>query len=351
MTNRLLTLALMAFLAGCGSSNPFMDDGTGDGDTDGDTTTDSTLPPGTTNPTPGGAILRSEPRQDANGDHYGDGFANNISYNATSDTFYVDGLAFDGSQPEGVPYGRSVPGNLGSYALYEAPLTHPDFITSNPINQFPHRALYGVSSTGNTEFAIVRTGAYMDFGFGGFIYQRSGGVTLPTQGQAHYAGDYAGIRDFSGSGGLEYITGDMEVDIDFDAFPDNCAGAGCNAVHGYVFNRQIYDTDGNNITGAYLTALNANLPSGSPPATEVPAILFRIGPGVMDSNGEITGDAYTVGPDGQQLDEGNYYLLMSGNHTAGTGGEIVGVIVVEGADPRVDDVQVRETGGFILPRQ
>ncbi|MFD1510687.1 hypothetical protein [Lacimonas salitolerans] len=213
-----------------------------------------------------------------------------------------------------------------------------------------HRALYGVSTSGNTEFAIVRTGSYIQYGFGGFVYQRSGGVVLPQEGQATYSGDYGGIRDFSGAGGLEYVTGDMTVDVDFKGFRNNCSGATCaDAIRGVVSNRKFFDVDGGDRTAGYITALNDDRPTGAAPVTEVPTIRFEVGPNVMDGNGEATGNAFSTAF-GDQLDEGNYYIVLSGDHTAGDGGEIVGVVVVESDDPRFTDVTVRETGGFILER-
>lgn len=368
MVKQLLSVSALCLLVACGNStNPFMDDGTGDGgggDTGGDTgapiDSDGSLPPGTTDPTPNTAIFRSEARVTGSDDaNYGNGFANSIAYDAANDTFFVGGLAFDGSQPDGVEYNRATPGNLRSHALYEAPATHPDALNSTPIAQFTHRAVYGVSPSGNTEFAIVRTGNYANYGFGGFIYQRNedpadptaDDVVLPTEGQATYSGDYAGLRDFQNRGGLELVQAQAQVDIDFDAFNGNCTGVNCtNAIRGYIFNREILDLNGNDVSSGYISALNEDLPDGVAPTTIMPEIRFRIGPSVMDQNGEATGEAFTTDPEGDVLDEGNYYLLLSGDHTASPGGEVVGMVVVEGEDPRFDGVDVRETGGFIATR-
>lgn len=42
---------------------------------------------------------------------------------------------------------------------------------------------------------------------------------------------------------------------------------------------------------------------------------------------------------------------MAGDHTpGGTGGEIVGIIVVEGNERRAPGTTFRETGGFIVER-
>ena len=64
-------------------------------------------------------------------------------------------------------------------------------------------------------------------------------------------------------------------------------------------------------------------------------------------NGEITGEAFSTAA-GETFESGNYYAVMSGDHR--TGGELVGVIVVEADDPRGHNITVRETGGFIVNR-
>ena len=351
ITRILAALLCLSVLAACDGGSPLKstdDDGSGNGGSGGDSGTpivsDGDLPPGTASPTRRSGIFRREPL-DAEA---GNGYANDFRYDAATDTFFVDGLAFDGSQPGGVPYARATPGSLGGrYALYEAPATFTDPINGAPIGQFQHRALYGVSDSGQTEFAIVRTGNYIEYGFGGFLYQRNEGVTLPREGQATYTGAYGAIRDFDGQGGLEYASGRMQVDVDFSGFRNNCDGTVCaDAVRGYVFDRAIFDIDGNDVTQEYLDALNEDNDTA---AVDLPILQFRIGPSVMTVNGEVTGEAFSTFA-GSTLEAGNYYAILSGDHTSAPGGEIVGVIVVESDDPRFQSVTVRETGGFIVNR-
>lgn len=344
--------ALLLPLAACSSgvgTNPITG-GTTDAGTDTGTDTgtdddtggidsDGTQPPGTTSPTPQTAIYRYEP-SDGNGSGYATGF----SYDSTTDTFTVDNLGFDGDNS----YTRDdMVGSLGPFAVYENANQFNDSTTGAPINQFSHKVIYGVSKNtdadghATTEFAIVRTGAYVGYGFGGFVYQRSGEVTLPTTGQAFYSGDYAGLRDFDGRGGMEYATGDMEVAIDFEDFD---AG---DAVQGWVTNRRIFDVDGNDITNGMLAALTAEYDGTF---TTLPRLTFTVGPGALDANGELLGGvkSYVVDSNGavQEFESGNYYALLSGQNAD----EIAGVLVVEADDPRYDGVTVRETGGFILYR-
>jgi hypothetical protein len=370
---KLPTVLLTACLLAACSGNPFDQpetDGTTDGATDSGTVTpdptpiDGTgLPPGTGNPTPNSAIVRYEARgTDAN---QGNGYANGFTYNSTTDTFYVEGLAFDGDQPTGTPYTRvetspGVPLPLGTgFAAYEGPSTVPDFLTGAPIDQLTHRAVYGVSTSGRTQLAIVRTGSYIGYGFGGYVYQRNQidgtGVvlpTLPTQGQATYSGPYAGLRDFNGSGGLEYVTGSAQVSIDFDGFSGNCTPTRCvDAVRGSITDRQVFDLAGNNITGTIVNTINTE---DNAALTALPVLRFTIGTGVLDANGEIRGSVNSSFTDldgrGVAYEAGNYYAVMAGDHTTSPGGEIVGIIVVEGQDRRAPGTTFRETGGFIVER-
>lgn len=340
MRNILMATSLLAVLAACDSSgtNPF-DDPT-DPDTgeeepvdDGDPVdSDRVLPPGTASPTPGSTIFRRE-AQDADS---GNGYATDFAYDSATDTFTVDGLAFDGDNT----YERDDQvGSLGPYAVYEADSTVTDSFDGDVVSQFSYKALYGVSQNqGRTEFAIVRTGAYAGYGFGGFIYQRNEGVTLPDQGQAVYRGDYAGLRDFDGAGGIQYVTGDAEIGIDFEDFND---GSG---VYGVVDNRRIFDTSGNDVTNDVLVAINTEYDSS---LTVLPSLLFAVGPGVLDANGEMVGELFSDFTSNTgtavRFESGNFYALVAGDDAE----EIVGVIVVEGT---VGDVTARETGGFIVYR-
>ncbi len=292
------------------------------------------LPPGTTNPSRSKSITRYEARD---GDT-GNGFVTNVAYDGRTDTFTVDNLGFDGANT----YTRGVAvGSLGPYAVYESAATITDPSNGVTIPQFQHRALFAVSTSGNTEFAIVRTGSYVGYGFGGFIYKRDGSVTLPTSGQAAYSGSYGALRDFDGRGGLEYATGDMDMAIDFKDFNEG------NAVRGYVRNRAIFDVNGNDITATVLSALSTKT---GVPQSQLPTLIFKVGPGVMDVNGEMIGSVSSTTLDSggalTEFEAGNYYAILSGTNAS----EVVGVVVVEADDPRYTGVKVRETGGFILTR-
>lgn len=342
-------LWVLLLLAAC-SGNPFVaDDGNTDGGTDGGTgggtddgggdgiSGDTDYPPGTQNPTSSSRIIRYEPKGDADDADSGNGRVSSVNYDRATDTFSVDGLAFDGDRP--YRRGRAVSA-IGPYAVYEARLKATDPLTGEEINQFNHRAIYGVSRSGRTKFAIVRTGDYRTYGFGGFIYQRDGGVRLPRSGQASYRGDYAAVRDFSGSGGVGFTQGRAVIDIDFDDFNDGAA------VRGEIRNRRYIDLQGNDVTDAYLDLLSEDTEVRQ---TRLPVLLFKIGPGVMDRNGEILGElgnSVATADGSREHESGRYYALMSGTNAE----EIVGIVVSEADYPTLDNVKMRETGGFIVYR-
>ena len=295
------------------------------------------VPPGTADPTTSTSITRFEPP----GDTGGDGFVTTVSYDPSNDTFTVDNLAFDGNGA----YTRDneVPGVNATFpfAVYENAALTNDEITGTPITQLQHKAIYAVSASGQSKFAIVRTGSYVDFGFGGFIYQRDGSVTLPTVGQARYTGDYQGLRDFNGAGGIEYTIAEMIIDIDFSDFNDG------SAVKGGLRNLRVFDTAGTEITNDIIDAINTE---NSTSITELPSLLVDITSGSVSANGEIIGTMTSVIQNGsgafENFETGNYYAVLSGDNAD----EVVGVLVVSGDDPRATGVTARETGGFILTR-
>ena len=387
MTRFIVAFALLACLAGyVDGANPFDEDeatdtsttdttdtgtdssDTDSSDTDADTETSDTdeetetnpvVPivssvntlPGTENPTSSSAIFRSEARSDSGGS-VGNGYARGFVYNSDADTFTVDNIAFDGDSPYTAVFNDDGTTRLGvgPFSVFEAPASATDALTLATVNQLvDYRALYAVGPDGNTSIAIVRTGAYIEYGYGGYLYQRDGDVTLPTSGQGVFTGtdNYGGLRDFDGRGGLEYVKGDMRVEIDFDDFND---GAG---VRGNVTNRQVYNIDDitnvqtlaepdpGNVTQDILDAMGGG-------ATELPILKFKIGPGVMDANGELQGEIFSASSDASTtLESGNYYAILSGDDAT----TITGIVVVTGSDPRYTGITYRETAGFFAVRQ
>jgi hypothetical protein len=297
--------------------------------------TGTALPPGTNEPSSTEDVLRFE------ADNGTGGLVTSVTYIPKDDEFIIDNLGFDGANV----YKRdNQVGTLKSYAVYEADTITFDSLTGEPIDQIGlYRAIVGVSKNSEdgearSSFAIVRTGGYEGYGFGGFIYERNGEVTLPNAGQARFAGDYAGIRVFSAGGGLEFTRGDMTIDIDFRDFNAN------DAVKGRVFNREAFEPDG---TPIILGAGGLQLPS----------LQFTIveGTATLTENGELSGTLNNtiVNEQGvlEEYETGTYYGIIGGDMTAaGDGGELVGIFVVESEDPRYENITVQETGGFILYR-
>ncbi|PIE13056.1 MAG: hypothetical protein CSA70_07280 [Rhodobacterales bacterium] len=356
-------LCLGVGLSACGNSNPFTveeDTGTdgsgGSGGGSGTGIEGRGLPPGTTSPTPNTKIVRYEDVNDIGG-----GYVSTVSYNndAGQDEFTVDGIAFDGDNT----YSRgTLVSSLGPFAVYESDSSVVDPLTGNSIGTLDYRAIYGVSTSGQTEFAIVRSGDYGGYGFGGFIYQRNQtddngdpvSLVLPDNGDAQYNGDYAGTRVFNGRSGLEFVTGQARMTIDFKDFNE-----GRNGVLLRVYNRRLFDANGTDITNTYLTAIegldtNKTAVHNTDGAGNnvMPEIRSRLSPGIADGNGELIGEIYSNirYSDGSllNLDTGSYYAIMSGQNAE----EIVGVLVMEQNDPRGDPsaFNTQETGGFIIYR-
>ena len=325
---------------GSGTDGTGGETGDADGAGTGDIDTGSGLPPGTSEPTSNGDIARFEARNDTGG-----GLVSSVAYNADNDTITVDNLAFDGANV----YSRdSQVASLGGYAIYEADEVTFDTLTGEPIQQVRnYRTIFGVSDNTTedgdprTSFALVRSGGFAGYGFGGFVYERNGGVTIPVRGQAGFSGRYAGVRLFSNRGGLEYTRGDVALAIDFRDFNAN------DGVIGRITNREAFDA-----TGAEIRTDGAG-------ALQLPTLglILVEGEPTLTPNGEMSGTLVSsfVDEEGvvQNYENGEFYGILSGDATdINDGGEIVGVFVIESEDtrPEFEGTSVQETGGFILTR-
>lgn len=355
MKNKIISIALIAGLAACSGGNPFESQEETTGETpDGEVVGDGQgtgidrdgIPPGTASPSAGAAIFRSEQKDEDEGN----GYATGMSYNSTDDTFTVDNIAFDGDRPysRGTAVSSLSPdpenNNQGRFAVYEAPAVVIDPVNNKPINQLGYRAIYGVSrntvansngvQTPTTQFAIVRTGSYQEYGFGGFIYQRDTDVTLPNTLQATFTGHSAGLRDSNRTGLLQYTTADMTIDIDHDDFNDGTTILG-DGVKGTITNRRVFDLNGDDITSDVAGTLVQGL-------SVLPSVVFTVGPDTLDTNGELLLEIASNLPDesNSAYETGMLYAIVSGEDPD----EIVGVYVLEGTDGS------RDTSGFIVYR-
>lgn len=274
-----LILAACAALAACSGGSE-----TGEDAFEDDTFTgEGMLLAGTDDPTSTGSLFRYDGEQEVS----------QVSYNAATDTFTVNNLPFDGNGT----YDRDdVVASLNGFNVYE---------NNNPAPIREYKALHGISSSGNTRVSIVKTGSYQDFGFGGFVYSRSGSVNLPSSGQATYDGTYAGMIVFEDAVGLNYVSGDAYLEVDFDDLDSS------NAVEGLIYNRQVFDQNGNLL------------------GSSLPVVLAT---GGITQAGEIVGETAV---DGEF--NGMYYAVIAGSDAS----EIAGVIVVTD-----NTAGTEETGGF-----
>lgn len=322
ITRFAIALAILGALSACNASTSSSDD---EDTTDEDTVEETDSFPLTgsrINPSARQSIARSEVD-----DGSGDGTIVDPSYDADTDTFYVDNLAFDGDNE----YTRvdfadasAITDVLGPFAVYENASTVTDTANGTLIYQLEHKAIYAVSASGQTEYAIVRTGGYIDYGFGGFVYKRNNGVTIPTTGQGAYSGTYAGLRDYDSEAKIEYVAGQVQIAIDFEDFNDG------DGVRGQISDRRVYNTAGEDIT------------LDDYEMETLPTLVFDVGSGVSQSNGEMTG---TLRSD---LESGTFYAVLSnGADNDVPAEEIVGIIVIEAEDGIGDG---RETGGFMASR-
>ena len=167
-------------------------------------------------------------------------------------------------------------------------------------------------------------------------------------------GSHARLRDFSGGGSagskLQYSTGAVQMDIDFNDFNavESSTGNG-GAIKSSVYNRRIFNLTGPDVTNAVLAEINADT-SPDTPLSALPAMLFFVGPGVLDNNGAAEGkinNSIVSGRALQEFESGKWDAVIAGDVTKGTK-EVAGVIVVTS---KFTAGVVRQTGGFILYRK
>jgi hypothetical protein len=297
MIRILVPLVAVTALAAC-DGNPFMFPG------------NNALLPGSENPQPDEAVIRRQ-AIGPDGQQMDEAFDPRVTHDPVTDVLTLENVPFDGDGT----YRRdgAVP-SLNGFNVYE---------NVNTTERRTYQAIRGESASGNARLMVVRTGDYLDYGFGGLVYERDLGVVLPTTGQATYEGNYAGMRVFNNAGGLQYTRGDASLEIDFTDFEES------GAIEGRIRNREIFSD-----TGAFVGTL--------------PVLVFRTS--YQTEAGEFTGDALsTIVRDGRRevFEEGKYYGVISGTDAD----EIVGVVVVEATDLDNREITIQESGGFILDRQ
>lgn len=273
------------------------------------------------------------------------GDADGYRYDAENDYIYINNLPFDGLNDD--PYVR--------YAL--APNTNEQFGVYRSINsvvvsdtlgmsltQQAFRAIYGSSPSGGSQVSIVKTGDYINEGFGGFTYQRLAtdlegndmGLILPANGQAYLSGGYQGLIVFkSNLIGINHVIGTAQMTIDFEDFDVS------PALYMTIEKRQIFDDTGADITASY-THYEVENPDGTNETyhRNVSTVLES---GILSLNGEFEATAEIPSIDA----DGTVTGILSGDGAT----EAVGVVEVEWAHPSESGATAVETGGFIVTRQ
>tara|TARA_R110002110_G_scaffold164531_7_gene364712 strand:+ start:1548 stop:2411 length:864 start_codon:yes stop_codon:yes gene_type:complete len=241
---------------------------------------------------------------------------NNIAYDPNSDTLTLNNIPFD--DPDNA-YERITTEKFtnGFDAYQSAPAPG-----SNEVQYF---AVFRRSDSGLTQVAAAGTTAYIQFGYGGAGAQRLGGApNLPNNGIYSYTGEYAGVRtnlnaDANGDNVITYVTGDVQLAVDFDDFDDT------GTIGGFVTNRALYD--------------DAGVPMGA-----LDGFISLQDSTIDFENGNVvTADASEV-VNGQLVRSGNWEGVLAGP----AGSEVAGILFVEGTGN--NDNGIREVGGFIAER-
>ncbi len=285
---RLLSISALALLAGCGGATFGIQD------------------PGTNNDP------STDPREIYVGN---DDDLNNLSYDAVNDELTINNLPFDGVDGVYVNAGLD-PGSIiiPGFQIYRSQ-------TIGESGALQYFAIYG---QGNNGFAAAAgTGDYADFGHGGAVIGRdSNTVLLPVgQGELIYTGDYAGIRVYT-PGDLTFSTGDATLYVDLLDFDVT------GAVLGGITNRREIDQ-----TGADIGALQDIVLNESTNITTDGQIL----------DGTVSVWEF-VGGVPQEVRDGTYQAIFTGPD----GQEIVGTLIFTGPAVHGSDIDVQETGTFIV---
>lgn len=292
MKKAFVILSLLA-LVGC-DGNPFKEDS------------------GTPDPESGGSSLYGT---DLNADLT----MNSLAYDPDTDQVVINNIPFDGATAAN---GQALYGNVGGlgasgFSRYE-----------NLAGNRSYYAVFRRSASGNSQAGATGTDSYIGYGFGGVTAQRlNGNTNMPNVGEYVFTGEYAAVRVFDESvegapGGSQYITGEVELDVDIRDFDVT------GAVEGVIFNRVLYDQSGNAIGAMddFITLATAEIDFENQSINASTAS----GVGGADSKTLTTGD-------------------WAGVFAGPTGEEVAGIVILEGKDE--NDASLRETGVFIAIRQ
>lgn len=302
MKMKFLAPLALVLLAGCGGNPLGAGNGNGAGGDEGDPDTSA-------------------------GSIYGDAVdvealtANSIVYDETNDELVINNIPFDGISADNgqAAYVRngSLPNGFGRYESVETGET----------GRRQYYAVFRRSPSGFAQASAVGTDSYVDFGFGGVTAQRtSTSIRLPGGGEYVYTGEYAAVVTYdkgqAGSpGGVQYITGDVELDVDIRDFDVT------GAVEGIIFNRTLYAQDGSEIGALdnFISLATGEIDPDTRSVLSSTATAFTSGGASTVASGNWA--AVFAGPDGQ---------------------EVAGIVVLEGAvSSAPGSGSSRETGVFL----
>lgn len=342
-------MGIALLLAGCGGgagtgTNPFIDNNTettdngtgtdtttgdyGDTGTDTGSTTTSVI---NSNGTPGSVPVNTTNTPADMSLSFVEGEIQNVRYVIEPDEngvdvekLYIDNLPFDGVTS--LPYIRddSVETQPG-VGQYKSVQTITDSVSGEVFDQVTHRALYGKSETGATEFVIVKA-LYLGEGFGGHAFQRNqydvdGAAVVykrPANSQAGFRGAYDGILKDTKAIQFYKTSGVVDLLFDFDDFNDN------GALYAEVNERHYLDTDGIKIALGDIGSVISNA-------------------GALQANGEYAIDIFVRG-DTTNVANGTLKGVLVGDVPV----EAVGIFDLTGTE---GDLSYIETGGFFAYRK
>lgn len=321
MYRNFIALTAVGVLAACTSGNPISSsDEVGIGtcnqplqpDTDcdpGETSTEAA-----TSPNVYGAALNS------------DLTVNDMTYDPLTDELVLNNLPFDGDNT----YARNAPlsAAIGSpFGAYESVGGTSDYY-----------AVFRRSGSGYSQVGTVGTDQYVSFGFGGAAAQRLDGTgALPTANSQYlFTGEYAAVRtiiDPDTGSQLQYVAGTATIEVDVEDFDDT------GAVEGIIADRTFFDNNGVQLTDLddvdFISLATADINFDNWTIASSTATAY--------SRADLSSGA-----------SGSWQGLFAGPN----GEEVAGIVVVSGSGPigidattgDFEEVQVRETGGFIASR-
>ncbi|WP_417248066.1 hypothetical protein [Celeribacter sp.] len=249
-----------------------------------------------------------------------------VTVRDNGDTLTIEGMPFDGDDSyvrltSGSNTGTA--GQNGKFFLYEnAESTQTDPVGGSTIDQFYYIALHQSKNVGDDRVYVTIVGGDQSsdsIPLEGFVYGRTGGVVMATANQGKWTGDYAAVRTFHDTDMLDYVSGFMELEIDFEEL--NSAGA----IRYVISDRQVFDIN------------------GDPIGSLDPIGVFAEN-GALDAQGEFQADANDIEITGTVTGNATIQGMLAGDDAE----VAVGTVVMEYDE--ATNGSVVETGGFILDR-